>query len=141
MNLGKFAAVLGHWPETVKLPWQYFEVRGCLIDCRGTLVIDAETSWGYGVRVLTRSHDISSGKIGPVIDYGVTVEKDAWIGSFSLLCGCRIGAGAIVAAGTVVRGQDVAPGVMVAGNPARVVARWNGSKWVYVESAAKRELK
>lgn len=145
MNLAKFSAWLGAWPATVGLPWSYFELRGCFIDCRGPLVIDATSSWGVLVKVLTKSHDIAGGPgvMGKVVDYGVTVGRGAWIGSEALLCGCTIGEGAIVAAGTVVRGQSVAPGVMVAGNPARVIARWNGAEWVYLapgKSGYSREL-
>jgi acetyltransferase-like isoleucine patch superfamily enzyme len=134
MNLAKNATMVGKWPETVGLPWSHFEIRGCFLDCHGPLVIDAGSFWGFGVTCLTRSHDIASGPggIGPVVPYGVQVEKDAWIGSYSVLAGCHVGQGAIVAAGTVVRGQTVAPGVMVAGNPARVIARWNGKEWEYL---------
>jgi maltose O-acetyltransferase len=108
-----------------------------VLDCRGPIEIDASSAWGFGVRVLTESHDIKEGPsiLGKVIPRGVYVEKSTWIGSYALLVGCRIGAGAIVAAGTVVRCQDVAPGVMVAGNPARVIARWIGKQWVYVENS------
>lgn len=123
---------LGKLPSTVELPERYFAKRGITLDCRGPLVIAASSYWGFGVVVLTESHDIKSGHIGRVVPYGVTVEAGAWIGSCSLLAGCRIGAGAIVAAGTVVRGQTVAPGVMVAGNPARVIARWDGERWEYL---------
>jgi acetyltransferase-like isoleucine patch superfamily enzyme len=131
MNLHKYAEKIGELPPEVGLPWSYFEKRGCFLDCRGPLVISADSQWGAGVRVLTESHDIDTWPIlGPVIPYGVFVESGAWIGSFAVLAGCRIGAGSIVAAGTVVRGQTVGPDVMVAGNPARVVARWNGEKWV-----------
>jgi acetyltransferase-like isoleucine patch superfamily enzyme len=126
---------LGKLPPTVGLPSAYFAKRGITLDCRGPLVIDKASHWGFGVIVLTESHDIKSGKIGRVVPYGVTVDADAWIGSRALLAGCHIGAGAIVAAGTVVRGQDVAPGVMVAGNPARVIARWNGQRWKYLPDA------
>src|SRR3972149_2743320 len=90
--------------------------------------------WGLLVRVITRSHDTHAGPgvLGQTIDYGVVVEAKAWIGSNSLLAGCRIGEGAVVAAGSVVRGQVVAPGVMGAGNPARVIARWSGTSWNYL---------
>jgi maltose O-acetyltransferase len=86
------------------------------------------------VQVITRSHGIFNGPgiLNPTIDYGVTVEANAWIGSFCVLAGCRIGADAVVAVGSVVRGQVVGPGVLVAGNPARVIARWNGSSWIYL---------
>lgn len=136
MNLSQFAARMGEWPKTIGLPWEYFSMRGCVLDCRGPIEISAGSVWGFGVRVLTESHDISYGPgvVGPVIARSVYVEPGAWIGSYALLVGCRIGAGAIVAAGTVVRCQDVAPGVMVAGNPARVIARRIGKQWVYVEA-------
>ena len=125
---------LGALPATVGLPKEYFEKRGIVLDCRGPLVIDAKSVWGFDIRVFTQSHGIlcGPGRLGPVGPYGVTVEEGAWIGSSAILAGCRIGAGAIVAAGTVVRGQDVAPGVMVAGNPARVIARWDGARWAYL---------
>lgn len=144
MNLSAFAARLGEWPSTIGLSWEYFARRGCFLDCRGPLTIAADSVWGFAVRVLTESHDISRWpELGATVPYGVTVESGAWIGSGALLCGCRIGRGSIVAAGTVVRGQDVAPGMMVAGNPARVVARWDGERWVYLpgeESGYSRRL-
>lgn len=137
LNLSAQAQRSGPLPETVGHPWEYFERRGCVLDCRGPLVIDRTSRWGFGVRVITRSHDTGVWpKLGPTIDRGVTVERGAWIGSYSVLTGCRIGSHAIVAAGTVVRGQDVGPGVMVAGNPARVIARWDGAQWVYEPEGA-----
>ena len=51
------------------------------------------------------------------------VEDDVWIGANSvLLDGTRIGRGAVVAAGSVVRGELPAYSIS-AGNPAKVV-KW-----------------
>ena len=51
----------------------------------------------------------------------VVIEDDVWIGyNATILKGVRIGAGAVVAPGSLVI-RDVSPGVEVAGNPARVV--------------------
>jgi len=51
----------------------------------------------------------------------VTIEDDVYIGMNSLLLkGIRIGKGSVVAACSVVT-RDVPPGVVVAGNPAKVV--------------------
>ena len=123
----------GALPATVGLKEEYFRRRGILLDCRGPLVIHENTYWGFHIMVLTESHKIKQGWVGDTIPYGVTVDEEAWICTGSLLAGCHIGKGSIVAAGTVVRGQTVVPGVMVAGNPARVIARWNGTekRWVY----------
>jgi acetyltransferase-like isoleucine patch superfamily enzyme len=133
MNLGAFAGKIRDLPATVGLPWDYFARRGIFLDCRGPLTISATSRWGYMVQVFTESHDLSQWPaLGPVIPYGVTVDEQAWIGSQALLSGCHIGIGAVVAAGTVVRGQDVAPLVMVAGNPARVIARWQDGDWHYL---------
>ena len=54
----------------------------------------------------------------PVRLAAVVIESDVWIGaSATVLPGIRIGQGAVVAAGAVVS-RDVAPFMMVAGNPA-----------------------
>jgi acetyltransferase-like isoleucine patch superfamily enzyme len=127
----------GNLPSTVGISAEFCRKRGILLDCRGPLIIDKESKWGFQIVVLTMSHSIKQGWAGNTIPYGVTVEAEAWICSRSLLAGCHIGRGAIVAAGTVVRGQTVAPRVIVAGNPARVIARWNDieKRWVYLKDA------
>ena len=137
----------GAWPDTMGHPRRYFQIRGCVIDCRGPVVIHPDARVALCVTILTQSHDISHWpELGPVVPRPVIIDKDAWIGSGSILCGCHIGEGAIVAAGTVVRGQNVAPRTMVAGNPARVIARWykwSLRGWLYLpeeQSGFKREL-
>lgn len=134
----------GEWPDTMGHPREYFQRHGCVLDCRGPLVIDATALVGLCVMIVTQSHDISNWpELGPIVKRPVTIDAHAWIGSRSLLCGCHIGEGAIVAAGTVLRSQNVAPYTMVAGDPARVIARWQGGAWAYVDGAAEafpREL-
>ena len=62
----------------------------------------------------------------PVEARPVVIEDDVWIGyNATILKGVRVGAGAIIAPGAVVV-RDVAPGVEVAGNPARVLKEAEG---------------
>ena len=55
----------------------------------------------------------------------VAIEDDVWIGEFAvILPGVRIGRGAVVAAAAVVT-RDIPPYTVAAGNPARVITRYN----------------
>ena len=114
---------------------QYYRERGCRIDTRGTLKIHPTSRWGFYVTVITQSHQRSKSETlvdGALVDRGVFVDADAWICSKATLYNCHIGEGAIVAVGAVVRSQEVAPLVMVAGNPARVIARYIYGEWRYI---------
>lgn len=113
---------------------QYFRERGCRIDTRGTLRIHPASRWGFFVTVITQSHQRSKSETivdGALVDRPVVVGPDAWICSGATLYNCIIGEGAIVSVGAVVRSQEVKPFVMVAGNPARVIARYIDGEWVY----------
>jgi acetyltransferase-like isoleucine patch superfamily enzyme len=50
----------------------------------------------------------------------IRIEDGAWIAGAIIPPGVTVGAGAVMAAGAVVR-REVPPGALVAGNPARVV--------------------
>lgn len=87
--------------------------------------------WGmlaHGVTILTGIHDVT--KFGaerqtavPVSGRDVVIEEGAWLAANVTVVGpCRIGAHAVVAAGSLVR-ADVAPFSLVAGVPARVVGQ------------------
>lgn len=62
----------------------------------------------------------------------VEIGAGAWLGIGSVVCGnVRIGANAVVGAGAVVT-TDVPDRCVVAGNPARITRRWNGSVWEWL---------
>ncbi|MCX6924180.1 MAG: acyltransferase [Verrucomicrobia bacterium] len=66
--------------------------------------------------------DLTEAEKRPQDDKGVVIEEDVWIGMRSvLLSGARVGRGAVVGAGSVIRGR-VPPYAIVLGNPARVVS-------------------
>ena len=70
-----------------------------------------------------------TGELQRAADWDVVptfIRKGASIGSgVTILCGVEIGEGAIVGAGSVVT-KDVGPGMIVAGNPAKVIRAIEG---------------
>jgi carbonic anhydrase/acetyltransferase-like protein (isoleucine patch superfamily) len=59
----------------------------------------------------------------PVRSEAVVIEENVWLGrAASILPGVRVGAGSVVAYGAIVT-SDMPPGVLIAGNPARVIRK------------------
>lgn len=94
--------------------------------CEGVTIED-NVFIGHGVTFINDLYPratSASGALQTDADWKVVptlVRKGASIGSGStILCGIVIGEGAIVGAGSVVT-RDVAPGMIVVGNPARVL--------------------
>jgi UDP-2-acetamido-3-amino-2,3-dideoxy-glucuronate N-acetyltransferase len=94
--------------------------------CEGVSIED-HVFVGHGVtfindkypRAVTGDGELQTDRDWTVVP--TVVRRGASIGSGStILCGVEIGEGAIVGAGSVVT-RDVAPGTIVAGNPARVL--------------------
>ena len=84
-------------------------------------ILEAASSIGPGTVVTNTRYPWSPGAKASV--QGPHVEAGAIVGAHvTLLPAIRIGAGALIGAGAVVVG-DVAPGVVVVGNPARVIGR------------------
>ena len=66
---------------------------------------------------------VLAGVLEPPSAAPVVVEDNVLVGANAVVLeGCRVGAGSVVAAGAVVV-QDVEPGVVVAGQPARVIKK------------------
>lgn len=109
----------------------YYSVRQTWIDARGPIQISQLSYWGFCNKIITQTHDISTGVFnGPAIDAGVIVDEYVWITSFCVLHNCHIGHHAIASAGSIIVGIEVPPYTIVAGNPCKAIAEWNGEKWV-----------
>lgn len=82
----------------------------------------------FGPEVMLTAASYSYNEGSPVTDQAmreadIEIGNDVWLATRAvILPGARIGDGAIVAAGSVVKG-DVAPMAIVAGSPARVVGQ------------------
>jgi len=89
----------------------------------GKITIGNNVLIGPGARLYTPNHslDIDLRREGWEIGLPITIEDDVWFGGSVVVCpGVTVGRGAVVGAGSVLT-KDVPPGVMVAGNPARVI--------------------
>lgn len=111
---------------------------------RGTR-IGAHVMIGPEVLILTNNHRFSSLDL-PMAEQGyspqkpVTIGDDVWIGArVILLPGVTVGSGSVVGAGAVVA-KDVPAGVVVAGNPARIVRRRAATARRVAESSAEVQL-
>ena len=96
--------------------------RGVHLDMTGGLTIGAGVLISEGAVIYT--HDHGRNPHAPPRPCPKTIEAGVWIGARAMILpGCRlIGTGAVIGAGAVVT-RDVPAGAVVAGNPARPVAR------------------
>jgi len=107
-------------------------ISGAVLYCETEIVIGDHVTIGAGARIYDtdfhpidplgrRRHDVSQIKRAPV-----TLCEDVFIGANAMvLKGVTVGARTVVGAGAVVT-KSFPPDVVVAGNPARIVARLGG---------------
>lgn len=102
---------------------RFYANAGCVVlDCAPVTIGD-RVQLGPQVQLLAVSHPLDRAQRAAGLEYGepITIGDDAWLGGGAIvLPGVTIGEGAVVGAGSVVT-RDVAPEVVVAGNPARAL--------------------
>ncbi len=89
----------------------------------GRITIGNNVLIGPCTRLYTPNHsvDLDLRHAGWELGLPITLEDDTWLGGSVVICpGVTVGRGSVVGAGSVLT-KDVPPGVVVAGNPARVV--------------------
>lgn len=97
----------------------------CFFDLMGPISIGDETGIGPEVMLITGSHDIGpfEKRVGPLKSEPIVIGKGVWIGArCTILPGVSIGDGSVIITGSLVT-KDVPPGVMVGGNPARILQK------------------
>jgi|AFSR01.1.fsa_nt_gi maltose O-acetyltransferase len=95
----------------------------CFLDLNDQITIADHVGIGHEVMILTASHQMGGAnhRAGPLTTAPVTIETGAWIGARVLILpGVQIGAGSVVAAGSVVT-RPVPANTMVGGVPARPI--------------------
>jgi acetyltransferase-like isoleucine patch superfamily enzyme len=131
LNIGADSLVMGKLTVTGPGDWRKLLSIGEKTMITGPLYIDlaAEVRIGHLVRVghdvamLTVDHEIGSPvlRCGPQKPGPITIGDGAWIASrVTILPGVSVGAGAVVAAGAVVR-REVPANTLVGGVPAAVI--------------------
>lgn len=100
----------------------YANVNLVILDCAKVRFGD-NVFIAPNVAIYTAGHPLDAERRNQGLEYAwpVTIGDDVWIGGgVTILPGVTIGEGSVIGAGAVVR-HDVPPGVLVAGNPARVI--------------------
>jgi acetyltransferase-like isoleucine patch superfamily enzyme len=105
----------------------------CLIDLSGEVKIGDRVTLSEGAKIFTHTHPIDDGaqnwRSNPLRFCSLEVGDDVWIGASAIILPSvkKIGAGAIIGAGSVV-GKDVEANAVVAGIPAKFLRYRNLSE-------------
>lgn len=95
----------------------------CVILDVAKVKIGSSVMLGPNVQIYTATHPLNASQRRQGLELGkaITIGDDVWIGGHAVLCpGVTIGRGSIIAAGAVVT-KDVPPGVVVGGNPSKMI--------------------
>lgn len=102
---------------------QVFFNFNCVVLDVAPVVIGNHVMFGPAVQIYTATHPLDAAERRSGLEFAqpITIEDDVWVGGGVIICpGVRIGARAVIGAGSVVT-RDVPADVFAAGNPCRVI--------------------
>lgn len=102
----------------------YFNFNCVVLDV-ARVTIGNNVMFGPAVQIYTATHPIDATERRSGLEYAkpVRIGSDVWVGGGAILCpGVTVGDGTVIGAGSVVT-RDIPPGVVAAGNPARILRR------------------
>jgi maltose O-acetyltransferase len=95
----------------------------CVVLDVAPVIIGSNVMFGPAVQIYTATHPLGARERREGLESGkaVFIGDDVWVGGGAIICpGVRIGAKAVIGAGSVVT-KDIPEGVVAVGNPCRVV--------------------
>ena len=115
---------IGNW-ENLRIGDNVSIHPGCYLEAAGGITIGNDVSIAHHTSILSTNHTWSDPALpirdNPVTYSEVIVDSDVWIGcGVRVLAGVRLRSRTVVAAGAVVH-EDVPPGSLVGGVPARAL--------------------
>jgi hypothetical protein len=135
--------LMGAWQDTIRRDRGYFDLRSTWLDTRGYLYIAADAHFGFEVMVIAASHGLDDAVgIGAVRRKVVIIESKAWIANRAIVYECHVKAHGVVGAGAVAKCIVVPEWTLADGNPAMLVAKWEGGEaggWVSFPEPIKPE--
>lgn len=108
----------------IRLGARVFVNMNCVFLDAAAITLGDDVQLGPGVQLLTSDHprDAAQRAVGLELARPIAIGDRAWLGGgVIVLPGVEVGRDAIIGAGSVVT-RSVAPGVVAAGNPCRVIS-------------------
>jgi len=124
--IGHYAILKAYYKNKLIVGSKTWIGQQVFIHAAGGVEIGRGVGIGPGVKVITSSHALPAGPDSPIMSGELKLARvhlddgcDIGVGAI-ILPGVTVGKGAQIGAGSVVT-RDVAPGAVVAGNPARLL--------------------
>jgi acetyltransferase-like isoleucine patch superfamily enzyme len=126
-GVGRRTRLVARTPTAVITIGKHARLNGCELHADTLIDIGAECVVGQSIILDTDMHSLAPdrrrNRDAPIRTAPVVLERRVWVArGAAILPGVTVGAGSVIAFGAVVT-ADIPPGVLAAGNPARVIRR------------------